>query len=429
MIKTEMLRSNNTTQHNRKMYRFGLLLSLLYLGTSFIADCSLLPDIIPRVLLYSFLAYGLLITFIETRDYGLIIAPYSIWYFLFLIAAFFTVFYSPNISFLSSNFYATIICFLITFFMSKFINDQDAFSLFCWGNVCISGIMVLLLYFTGNLQGSESERLGQDLTGNANVFGAGIMYPCVYAIWLLMFEAKDKKKRIFLITVIILDMYAIVLSAGRKVFIGPFIFLYILFLFKQDKTGRKHAIWYSLVVVLFISVIVVVVYRIPLLYESIGIRMEQMINNITNNGVVDQSTLIRKDLRQFALSEWLKSPIIGHGFDSFKYISGRQLGLSCYSHCNQTELLCNGGLIVTCLYYGLFVKVIWDLRKRLQIASKYICFSMAAIIMEFLLDIGFVSYNLLNVQLLLMLAVLASSFDEKKRQESDNNQRYRYIKR
>ena len=67
-----------------------------------------------------------------------------------------------------------------------------------------------------------------------------MMVAVMYTIWLLVFKAKRLITRTVLIVMIAVDFYALMLSAGRKFFVVPFIFLYILLISKRNKRGKKR---------------------------------------------------------------------------------------------------------------------------------------------------------------------------------------------
>ena len=137
-------------------------------------------------------------------------------------------------------------------------------------------------------------------------------------------------------------VYALMLSAGRKYFIVPFIFLYVLLLMNQQSGFALNALKYTLLMGVLIFVLYSVIMRTPILYNAIGIRMEQLINSVVGKGPVDTSSIVRSQMRSAAIKGWMKRPIFGYGFNTFQYLRSPELlnGASHgYSHCNYTELL------------------------------------------------------------------------------------------
>ena len=323
--------------------------------------------------------------------------------------------------------YSMIICFLLTLIMYSFIRTKKDFVVFCWGNVFTSAIMFLLLFISGKLYASRLVRLGDDIKGNANVFAMGMMYPCMCAIWLMIYGQYKKRTKLVLLFTIIMDMYAITLSAGRKSFILPFVFFYLLLFFKQDEQNKKNIIKYTILTIIVIFFTIEMVQNIPILHETVGLRIEQMLNGVTGEGTVDASSRVRSLFRRTAIEGWLESPLWGHGFDSFKYYARDKIGYFVYSHCNQTELLFCGGLILFIAYYGAYA-YIYHKANNPYLPNEYAAFAKAAIISGIVFDFGLVSYNVIYVQRFIMLAFIAAGFTTvENNQKKEQRQLSKYI--
>ena len=149
--------------------------------------------------------------------------------------------------------------------------------------------------------------------------------------------------------------------------------------------------------------------RVPLFYDAIGVRMEGLLENITGEGG-DASAVIREKMRKLALEKWIENPIIGYGFDSFKYLAQQEVGHFYYSHCNYTELLYSGGIFYLVLYYWIFWKILRRCIKNKDIPVSFKAFAMASVISMLLFDYGAVTYNSTPQMIMLMMAYCASGF-------------------
>ena len=398
-------------RNNQKpyIYKIGLYLSIAYVLFGFVASEELFPFALKHIALYGLLGYSAFVVVIELIRGRFIIPAFPVYYFIVILICYITSLYSYRIELISSTLYSMIVCFLQTLAMCIFIRTQKDFILFCWGNVIASIIIALLLFVTGKLYGTRLVRLGDDISGNANVFAMGMMYPCMLAIWLIIYGRYKNMIRFILFLAILIDMYAITLSGGRKSFVLPFAFLYILLVYKKNNQNRKQIIKYTLITIILILLSVELIRKVPVLHESIGIRIEQMLNGITGKGTIDSSSQVRSEFRKLAIDGWLESPIWGHGFDSFKYYAGAKYGYYVYSHCNQTELLFCGGLILFLAYYGVYVHL-YNKANSSYLPNEYAAFVKAALISEFIFDFGLVSFNVFFVQRFIMLAYIASGF-------------------
>lgn len=392
--------------------KISMLLIFLYVFASYCAIDLMVSRTWKSITLFAFIGWGALSVMYLISNVKL--TAYSSWYIVFMTSSFIIMFYSPAFNLLAGEFYLMIVSFCITFLLQFFIRDEEDFQRVCWYYAISSLVLVIMLHFTGNLQGTSNERLGEELFGNANNFAGMVMVAVMYAIWLLVYGAKYNILRLLLLLIIIWDMYALALSAGRKYFVIPFVFLYFLLLYKTDKNGRKHVVKYTIIVALLIILAFNLIMNVPVLYDSIGIRMEGLIDGATGQGSYDTSSAIRERMRNDALSQWQEKPIFGHGFDSYKYRAEQVMRHFFYSHCNFTELLYNGGVVYFAIYYWIYYLIIKRAYKSINAAQKFKAFSVATAVCLLVFDYGAVSYSISFVQIMLAMALKGLSFSNAK---------------
>lgn len=390
----------------------GIGLGAAYLFTTYISGSIYVPYWLNRGALLAFLVYGTLTVICNLVNGTFKPTYYTIWY-GFLIA--YTVITFPFSSYpseiTSNHFYQMIVCFFITTFLAEFIDSGKGFYWICWAYILSSFLMIYLLYRSGKLIGNYDERLGNEVMGNANVFATFMMYSVIYAFWLLVYIKYNLHIQVFLMVCITAIIYALMLSAGRKFFVVPFIFLYVLLLTNQKSEFALNVLRYTLLMGVLLFALYSVIMRVPILYNAIGIRMEQFINSVTGTGVADTSSIVRSQMRSAAIKGWMRKPIFGYGFNTFKYLRSPELlnGASHgYSHCNYAELLYNGGIVYTLFYYSFFL---FTLRKTLAdklIDRRFRAFAVAAIVAQAVLDYGGVFYDIVATQVFLMLSAKAS---------------------
>ena len=411
--------------------RLGITLGCMYLFFTYLGGSVFFPSILTRITLMLFLGYGALSALSRLNNGTFVLSKYSIWYgvvICYVVITFPLSSYQNSIN--SNHFYEMIICFALTLLLSVFVNSEKEVCWICWTYVLSSILMIFLMYRSGKLVGNYKERLGEDILGNANIFATFIMYSVMYALWLLIYRKYNKWTNVFLCVCILLNIYALMLSAGRKFFMVPFIFLFILLLMKNDKndsSSARNAIKYVFLMAIIIGVLYFVITQVPVFYNAIGIRMEQFVNSLTGGGKADMSSILRSQMRAAAIEGWLQKPIFGNGFDAFKYLKSTEVlgGSRAYSHCNYTEMLYNGGIVCWLLYYSIFGIMIREIIKRKEISRQFRAFSIAAIISQFVLDYGGVFYDIIASQIFIMLAIKMTEFtDEDNCRIQGNESRY-----
>ena len=198
----------------------------------------------------------------------------------------------------------------------------------------------------------------------------------------------------------------------------PFLFLYILLLFRTDKRGRKHFVRYTILIIAILAIVYYLIMSVEVLYEAIGVRMEGLINGVAGEGEQDASSAVRDLYREIGIKQWIKRPLHGYGFASFKYYALAIAGNFHYSHCNYVELLYNGGIIYFSIYYFIYIVIFKQSFNRNNIAARpYRAFAVAVCISLLVFDYGAVTYEMIPIQLCLALAYKASTFKEQQNQK------------
>ena len=368
--------------------------------------------------LYAFLGVGALCGFskllknVKTK----IPAPF-LWYGSFMVLSVIIMLYSNEKSIMSGTYYLMLVTAILSTFIYIVVTDRKWFSVLCWIYSISGAFLVLMLQLTENLVGKDSDRLGEDLMGNANIFAGMMMVSAMFTIWLLIFGRQSKLAKFLLVVSLLADMYALALSAGRKYFVIPFLFLYLLLLFQTDEKGRRHFIRNTIFVGALVLLVYYLIMNVPIFYDSIGIRMERLLNGFFGEGDQGASAEIRERMRELALLEWGKSPIWGYGFDSFKYIAEKELSFFTYSHCNYTELLYNGGVLYFLVYYFFYFVLLKKALIEKKGSTPFRAFTVSVVLSLLVFEYGSVTYESSYVVILLFMAYAGLKFGEKEKEE------------
>ncbi len=396
-----------------------MFLMCIYVITSFIAVNGLLNESINALCLYAFFGYGCMLAALNLKKIK--ISYYSIWNLIFMAASLIVMGYSPSFAIMSGSFYTLIVSFALTFFFQMFIRNGEDFRKLCWYYTIASLLLMVMLHSRGMLVGTAEERLGQDTFGNANIFASLMMIAVLYELWLLIYGTNKPLHKIFVIFIIIYSMYGLSLSAGRKYVLIPFIYLYLLLIYKTSKSGRKHIILYTLLMALLVGGAYTAIMKVPVLYDSIGIRMEAMLDKTSDAAEDDGSSRTREIMRKDAFSQWQKKPLSGYGFDSYKYRAKQIVRKFFYSHCNYVELLYNGGILYFLLYYWIYYKVFIEAFKRKKVPQEYRAFAIATSISLFIYDYGAISYTAAINHIMFALALKLIYFHDNSTVCNDDN--------
>jgi len=397
---SKYIRQESNSKSNNVFWRLGMVFFCLYLAALFPGTRLFGSLPIQKFSLYFLLIHGAITIIFVIRN-GVYGTELFAWYGSFTLLSLLSLILS-NGSLSNNDFYSVIICFALTVIQSFYIVNIRAFKAVCWCYILVCLINTLILIATKALVLSAGDRLGVEMGINPNVLATYLMYGVTYAIWLILVE-KDKKTKIVLLFITAIITYPLMLTGGRKFFLAPIIFLGI-YLFLNGDSNKNNPRMRNLIIIgAVLAVLWLAIMNVPVLYNSIGNRFEGLLNSITGKGEADMSSQQRSQLRSLAVQGWLKSPIWGHGFDTFKYWSYSNGLPLMYSHSNITELLYNGGIIQFVAYYWFFGMILWKCLKNKIMDKSLRAFCIAGIIMQVFYDYGGVSYNVYQSQLFILM--------------------------
>lgn len=253
------------------------------------------------------------------------------------------------------------------------------------GVAFLGGIVFFTLLATGRLY--EGWRLGTDLLGNANSFAMVISFYSLGAM-ISFFDEERVINKLVYVFLFILDVYMIFLSGGRKYLLFQIVFIYSSFIFRGEKVQIRNLILGTVVTTVIVYIGYRAVMTVPVLYNSIGIRLIGIGTSQGALGVDSQVTLMRRGIDMF-----LKRPLFGWGIAGFQQYHGEYFGKAFYSHSNYIELLADYGIIGIVLYYSQYLKCMNKLLTKGLINDHERMIYLPLLISVMVLDVFAVTFN------------------------------------
>lgn len=408
-----MINEQKRIDNRFSLQSIGKLVLCIYIILSFITSAEYVSSTFQSLSLYCMV--GIAIVCFATGQ-KISLNRYLIWYFAFVAMAFVSTLYSPTSD--GGTLYAILVIFAVAFSLTCFVTEKKDLYSVIYAFAIGATLLVLILMFNGQLY--EEERLGNEVMGNANSFASFYMIAVILSTWYILYGEK-KLYRFLMVISVVLNFYALLLSGGRKFVIIPFIYIYVALLFKTDRNGKKHIVFYTILIVVLVAIMFALIMNVEVLYDSIGVRMEGLFDAFFGEGG-DASSKLRKKMSTLAWERGWESPIIGHGIDSFKILCKSELGYEVYSHNNYTEIWYNHGIIGLALYYSFHILLIVKAIKLREKALNLSAFIVAYIISAFVFGFGGVTYSLLFVQIVLALCAIVETFKEFKVDNDGENQ-------
>ncbi len=369
----------------------GVFFLGIYILTGYIAQEGLLPTIINSLALYAFI--GISALYLCVKVYDLKLPNFSIWYFGLLALSLVSFLYGDYM--VTSAAYVMFVSLILSFCFIITLTDYVSIDLVARFYIWSSVIMSFMLLVTDQLifDVEEGERLGQDLSGNANAFSAMVMSATIFAAWYMVYRCSWKTKWLYLLA-FVSQLFVMGLSGGRKTVVAV-LACAITFIFFSSNNKRTPFARNALICIILLLTVYWSIMNIPILYDSIGERFEAFFSDLFGFKTAAAEVggdKIRERLVEIGIDGWLESPIFGHGLDTFKYFNKDMTGHFYYAHNNYVELLYDLGLVGFIAYYSFVVYMLVKLVKMPRKLIAYKMLGLGLLLELFVYDIGGVSF-------------------------------------
>lgn len=364
-------------QFHRSKLTFGNLATFLvyiYILTLFVFAYDVQLNIISKLLFMAMTGCTLLYLF-EKRSVrkGLIYPMLS----AFGVLSLSSIFWSTNQSFAYSK-NITLIQLIILAFIIYILVDTETKIIKTFNALYLGGyIMVLYALqdygFTGLIEALlTGTRLGGDIN-QENAFG---LY-CGITFLVAMYHFFYDKKVIHLFLGVLPFLFAIS-SGSRKSILVLIIGLAVLYYFK-NKNFRILKIIFILIILVVISRLIV---SIPIFQQTFK-RLFMLFNLFTNEGIVDSSTLVRKQMIEFGWNLFKEKPFFGYGTEQYNIQYLKQFGMFRPSHNNYIQALVSFGIVGFSLWYSMYFYIIKNTIKKAftnNIAALVLCIFVVSLL-------------------------------------------------
>ena len=379
-----------------------LIVIYLYILFSFIAKPPMMPEVYVTYSIYLIMGYAMLVV---VKDRVVYWSKYHTWSLSIILLCFMSIVYAHNDEVAYNGIYTLIIPFALSFSFIQLISTKEDIK-----NVLIilalSGGILYVLMMKHNLL-YITDRLGDELSGNANAFASMILLSTIAAICSI-YLSKNALLRMVMIGVIILDYHMLLLSEGRKYLVAPILFCIILS-FKASGFKISRLAMIIGIIIISIPIIISILLSLDVISDSLIARFEMTFammegqTGMMGAGDIERQNMINSGLRYFS-----NSPIWGNGQGNFSYLFSLENSsghIGHYSHNNYVELLCNLGIIGFIVYYIFYYRILRrTFKANTPVTNIVFCFFITIMILELSIVSYFTQYLL---QIIICIAALA----------------------
>lgn len=259
----------------------------------------------------------------------------------------------------------------------KYVGSQKAIKTIVTSTVVASVLLVIITFV---------KTRSIVIRGDSGLTNANILALCAAFSTCLIVGSEERLAKNDCLKIIWLVFFCI-LAGTKKALFGCLIgTILIMFIKKPSKILRN-----ILVSLIVLFAVYIAIYNIPLLYDSIGVRIDDFLYIIESGKRDNRSTSIRFELMEDCLNAYKNGHSLfwGNGVNCYYTISSRGL----YSHCNYTELLFSVGIVGIITYYCMHLKILLhSIRIAIVKHNAYSAIPVALIVFILFSDIGLVSY-------------------------------------
>lgn len=279
-----------------------------------------------------------------------------------------------------------ILIFIVTLSLVNYIDNSKKLKAFM--SYFIYAGCLASIYILTKSDLSKLTRFGSEL-GNVNAIGMIVGISATFCFYIILHE----KKYLYLMPFVIMTII-ILLTGSRKslLFICMNVVIIIYLRNRESLKGKIKFIFISLIILLIIAYLI---FNVPVFYQIIGKRVENMFAFVLGEGTREGSINMRAYMIQAGFEMFKERPFTGYGIDNYRFLFSRLPragGWETYSHNNVIELMVGTGIFGVLIYYLTHFVVLKDLFKSSK-SKPYqtLCYTFIAIIL---------SYTLLSVALI-----------------------------
>lgn len=337
-----MIKNQLNTMKQAKLCDVFMLIYLITINIELFS--SSMDAILQNIAYLAFIFFAM----IEMK-FRLRITTYLMMYGSFFVFACMSVMWSVSISGTLSLLRILIKVFVIAVIAGSYYRTQGDFERVL--SLVFYSLLFVVIYVA--LASPQSDWLFENLGESFGIDTVRYSVRAMLCASIGVYFWHSRKRILYLIPILICGTLAM-LTGKRTSIIFLLVFIAIYYILLQETVLKRFKMIFIIVGV--VALLLVLIYNVDMLYDSIGIRIDSLISTLSGNSEEDLSAINRSMLMERSWESFVKSPIWGNGLNSQRAILESENFIQVtYAHNNMLEIASGLGVIGVLLYYNMYI--------------------------------------------------------------------------
>lgn len=385
---------------------FMLMLSVICFGSTTVG-----ANYFYYFVFFLFIGISLSISLAERLRTGKIfISLHTFWYGLFVLLAFASSIWADSFATSFVPLSKIIQILAVTYCLILYLDRESRMQQYIRIVLAASAFLMVYLFVKTPAQQWFSGFLGAVTSYNSNDVGCALTIAVLFSFY----EAYVRHRKAFYF-VCVPFFFTVILTSSRKALFMSVLGVLLMVTFNYR---ARNYILRVLCAILTGVLTIVLIYNIPFLYQTVGVRLDHMIEYLfsdrTSGATIDYSLTLRRFYIDMAKSFFKERPFFGIGLNNFSYRILEYGKTFSYAHNNYWEIAADLGIIGFITYYWFYAYLFVKLTRQMINGHKSALLFMTVLLLFIIFEYGMVNYYKMQVHLVLAAAFCAVSLNDTK---------------
>ncbi len=337
---------------------------------------------------------------------------HTIWYGLFIVLGVVSSIWADVFSRSFGPISKMIQILVVSYCLIIHIDSYEKLESYITSSIIASFVLVVYIFALTPSSMWFSGFLGSVTSYNTNDIGCAVSIAVIFSYY----KAFIKHKKYMYALCAIFFFVAILTSSRKALFMSVLgIVMITMFNFRA-----KNYVLRLMVIFALMALVILMIYEIPALYNTVGVRLDSIIEYIMEDKSADSSMAIRQYFIDMAKMFYYENPVFGIGLNNFAYRLSLYDGMVSYAHNNYCEIAADLGTIGLIVYYWFYLYIAIKLVAQIINGHKTALVFSAMMLLFLIFEYGMVNYYKEQVHIVITAAFIAICLNDKAHNEKSN---------